>query len=129
MGEPAIVMGDKITGQCPNHLIPNPATGAPQPTPGPLPFSSPLLQELVQTVLIDGKPAAVVGSWGVNTPPHVGLHPSDPFMAPPQEIGRVTGGSTTVMFGGKPAAHAPSTCTCCVVPGQLVPTVTDVLIG
>jgi uncharacterized Zn-binding protein involved in type VI secretion len=129
MGEPAIVMGDKITGQCPNHLIPNPASGAPQPTPSPLPFSSPLLENLVQTVLIHGKPAAVMGSWGVNTPPHVGLHPADPYMAPPMEIGRVVNGSATVMFGGQPAANKVSPCTCCVVPGQLVNTVTDVLIG
>ena len=129
MGAPAIVMADKVTGQCPNHLMPNPASGAPQPTPGPLPFSSPLTLGLIQTVLIHGKPAAVVGSNGMNTPPHVGLHPSDPYLAPPQQIGRITQGSTTVMFGGQPAANAQSLCTCCVVPGQLVPTVTDVLIG
>jgi len=128
MGAPAIVMGDKVTGQCPNHLMPNPATGAPQPAP-PLPFSSPLLIDLVQTVLIDGKPAAVVGSNGMNTPPHVALHPSDPYLAPPQQIGRITQGSTTVLFGGQNAANAQSLCTCCVVHGTLVPTVTDVLIG
>ena len=28
MGEPAAVMGDRITGQCHIHLIPNPPTGA-----------------------------------------------------------------------------------------------------
>jgi uncharacterized Zn-binding protein involved in type VI secretion len=128
MGAPAIVMGDKVTGQCPNHLIPNPASGAPQPAP-PMPFSSPLTVDLVQTVLIDGKAAAVVGSNGFNTPPHVGLHPGDPYLGPPQQIGRVTGGSATVLFGGKPAANAQSLCTCCVMPGKLVPTVTDVLIG
>jgi uncharacterized Zn-binding protein involved in type VI secretion len=128
MGAPAIVMGDKITGQCPNHMIPNPATGAPQPSP-PLPFSAPLLQGLVATVLIGGKAAAVATSSGMNTPPHVGLHPSDPFMAPPSEIGQVVSGSGTVMIGGKPAATAQSQCTCCTVPGTLVPTVTSVLIG
>ncbi len=66
-------MGDKITGQCPNHLMPNPATGAPQPSP-PLPFSAPLTMGTVATVLIGGKPAAVAGSSGLNVPPHVGLH-------------------------------------------------------
>jgi uncharacterized Zn-binding protein involved in type VI secretion len=121
-------MGDKITGQCPNHFIPNPATGAPQPAP-PMPFSSPLLQGLVSSVLIGGKAAAVMGSSGYNTPPHVGLHPSDPFMVPTQEVGRVTSGSATVMIGGQPAANAQSMCTCCTVPGSLVPTVTTVLIG
>jgi uncharacterized Zn-binding protein involved in type VI secretion len=128
MGAPAIVMGDKITGQCPNHMIPNPATGAPQPSP-PLPFSAPLLQGLVATVLIGGKAAAVAGSSGMNTPPHIGLHPSDPFMAPPSEMGQVVSGSGTVMIGGQPAATAQSQCTCCAVPGTLVPTVTSVLIG
>jgi uncharacterized Zn-binding protein involved in type VI secretion len=128
MGAPAIVMGDKITGQCPNHLMPNPASGAPQPSP-PLPFSAPLLQGVVATVLIGGKAAAVMGSSGMNTPPHVGLHPSDPFLAPPQQMGRVTSGSATVMIGGQPAATAQSMCTCCAIPGTLVPTVTTVLIG
>jgi len=128
VGAPAIVMGDKITGQCSNHLIPNPATGAPQPSP-PLPFSAPLLQGVVSTVLIGGKAAAVAGSSGVNTPPHVGVHPSDPFLAPPAQLGQVVSGSATVLIGGRPAATANSSCTCCTVPGTLVPTVTTVLIG
>ncbi len=128
MGAPAIVAGDQVTGQCPNHLMPNPATGAPQPSP-PLPFSAPLLQGLVQTVLIGGKAAAVVGSSGMCTPPHVGLHPSDPFLAPPAQVGQVVQGSATVLIGGRPAASAQSACTCCAVPGSLVPTVTTVLIG
>ncbi len=121
-------MGDKITGQCPNHLMPNPATGAPQPSP-PLPFSAPLTMGTVATVLIGGKPAAVAGSSGLNVPPHVGLHPSDPFLAPPQQAGRVTSGSATVLIGGKPAATSQSACTCCAMPGSLVPTVTTVQIG
>jgi uncharacterized Zn-binding protein involved in type VI secretion len=127
MPAPAIVMGDKVTGICPNHLIIGPL-GAPIPSP-PLPFSAPLTMGLCATVLIGGKPAAVVGASGMNVPPHVGLHPSDPFLAPPVQMGRVTGGSPTVLFGGQPAASATSVCTCCVVPGQLVPTVTTVLIG
>jgi uncharacterized Zn-binding protein involved in type VI secretion len=128
MGSPAIVQGDRITGQCPNHLVPNPATGAPQPAP-PMPFSAPLTLGLVSTVLIGGKPAAVARSSGMCTPPHVGLHPGDPFLTPPQQVGRITSGSPTVFIGGKPAATAQSACTCCSVPGSLVPTVTSVQIG
>ncbi len=128
MGSPAIVTGDQVTGQCPNHLIPNPATGAPQPSP-PLPFAAPLTMGTVATVLFGGQAAAVVGSSGLNTPPHVGLHPSDPFLVPSMQIGRVTSGSPTVMIGGKPAATAQSACTCCTVPGTLVPSVATVLIG
>ena len=127
MSSPAIVAGDRITGQCPNHLIPGP-TGGPQPSP-PLPFAAPLTVGTVATVLICGKPAAVMGSSGINASPHVGLHPSDPFLAPSVQVGRVTSGSRTVMVGGQPAATAQSACTCCVAPGTLVPSVATVLIG
>jgi|ERR1700683_4894656 uncharacterized Zn-binding protein involved in type VI secretion len=128
MGTPAIVMGDQITGQCPIHIIPNPATGIPQPSP-PLPFSAPITVGVVATVLIEGKPAAVAGNTGLNTPPHVGLFPADPFMVPVAQIGTIVTGSLTVLIGGQPAATASSTCTCCATPGTLAPTVTSVLIG
>jgi uncharacterized Zn-binding protein involved in type VI secretion len=127
MGAPAIVMGDRITGLCPNHVIPGPL-GAPMPSP-PLPFSAPLTIGLVGTVLIGGKPAAVMGASGFNAPPHVGLHPADPFLAPPMQKGQIVSGSPTVLIGGQPAATVQSTCTCCAVPGTLVPSVMTVLIG
>lgn len=128
MGAPAIVMGDKIMGVCPNHLIPNPASGAPQPGP-PFPFSAPITTGTVATVTIGGKAAAVMGSSGMNNPPHVGLHPSDPYMAPPTQMGRIVAGSATVTIGGQPAATAQSSATCCVSSGNLVPSVMTVLIG
>lgn len=129
MGEPAAVMGDKVTGTCAIHLVPNPATGAPQPGP-PLPFSAPLTLGLAPTVLIGGKPAAVAGSSGYNTPPHVGLHPSDPFMVPTTQVATVVTGSATVLFENKPAAKTGSPCTICGgVPGTLTGTAADVLIG
>ena len=46
---------------------------------------------------------------GLNTPPHVGLHPADPFLAPPTQQAMVTQGSTSVLFGGMPAARIGST--------------------
>ena len=128
MGTPAICMNDRITGMCPIHQIPNPASGVPQPAP-PMPFSAPLLQGLETTVLIGGQPAAVLGSSGMNTPPHVGLHASDPFMAPPMQQGRVVSGSPTVLIGGKPAANVSANATCCATPGTLVPSVATVLVG
>jgi uncharacterized Zn-binding protein involved in type VI secretion len=128
MGTPAIVMGDRITGTCAIHQIPNPASGVPQPGP-PMPFSAPITIGTVATVLIGGKPAAVMGCSGMNTPPHVGLHVSDPYFAPPMQIGRIVSGSPTVLIGGQPAATQSSSATCCVTPGTLVPTVTTVLIG
>jgi uncharacterized Zn-binding protein involved in type VI secretion len=128
MGTPAAVMGDRINAVCAIHLLPGPL-GAPMPSP-PLPFSAPLLQGLATKVLIAGKPAAVAGSSGFNTPPHVGLHPSDPFMVPPQQRGTVVMGSTTVLIEGKPAARTGSPCTVCAgLPGQLAGTAATVLIG
>jgi len=126
MGSPAIVMNDQIIGVCSVHFIPSGISPIPAP---PLPFSAPLLQGLEATVLIAGKPAAVVGSSGPNTPPHVGLDPSDPFMAPPLQVGRVVSGSATVFFGGKPAASVAASVTCCVTPGSLVPSQSTVLVG
>lgn len=129
MGTPAAVMGDKIVGQCLTHQIPNPASGVPQPAP-PMPFQAPLLQGLATKVLIANKPAAVMGSSGFNTPPHVGLHASDPFMAPPTQMGRVMQGSPSVLIEGKPAARQASQVVMCAnVPGQLVATGTTVLIA
>src|SRR5829696_8909462 len=112
MGTAAAVMGDKITATCSGHQIPNAATGAPQPGP-PMPFSAPLIQGLATTVMIGGKFAAVAGSSGMSTPPHVGLHASDPFMSPTNQKGTVTVGSGTVYFDGKPAAKTGSACTVC----------------
>lgn len=122
-----IVMGDQIQGTCPGHLMPNPATGAPQPA-GPLPFSAPLMTGLATTVTIGGQPAAVVGATGYNTPPHVGLHPSDPFLVPTLQVGTIVAGSVTVFIEGKPAATQAGQATCCATPGTLVPSIANVTI-
>jgi uncharacterized Zn-binding protein involved in type VI secretion len=127
VGAPAIVAGDQVTGICPNHLIIGPL-GVPVPAPS-LPFAAPLTMGLSTNVLIGGKPAATVGASGYNTPPHVGLHPSDPFLVPITEIGQVVSGSATVMISGQPAATAQSTATCCIAPGTIPPSVATVLIG
>jgi uncharacterized Zn-binding protein involved in type VI secretion len=123
MSAPAIVQGDRVTGICPNHTV-----GGPPVPAGPQPFSAPLTLGLAPTVLIGGKPAAVVGSSGYNTPPHTAPL-SDPFVAPMLQVGRVLSGSPTVLIGGKPAATAQSSCTCCATPGQLAPTVATVVIA
>lgn len=129
MGTPAAVMGDKVVGMCAIHLIPNPASGLPQPGP-PMPFSAPLTLSLATKVLIAGKPAAVMGSQGFNTPPHVGLHPADPFMVPTMQIGRVVMGSMTVLIEGKGAAKTGCpVAMCAMVPGQLVGSAATVLVG
>ena len=129
MAQP-LVMGDKIQGQCAIHQVPNPATGAPQPSPAPLPFSAPLLSGLEPTVTIGGKPVAVMGSSGYNVPPHVGLHPADPYMVPTLQEGKVLTGSPTVTAGGKAIATSSSQVSMCAqVPGQVVATVGDVTVA
>jgi uncharacterized Zn-binding protein involved in type VI secretion len=129
MGTAAAVQGDRIMATCAGHQVPNPSSGAPQPGP-PFPFSAPLLLGLEATVLIDGKPAAVVGSNGVNTPPHVGLHVSDPHAVPLAQKGTVTQGSPTVLVGGKPAARTGSAGTVCLgAPGTVTGTAVKVLIA
>lgn len=125
MGAPAIVLGDRVTGICPNHLIPS-ASGT-QPA-GPVPFSAPLTQNLSTKVLIGGKAAAVLGSSGVNTPPHPGIVDT-PYATPTSQVGRVASGSKSVLVEGKPAATLQSTATCCVAPGKVGPGVPTVLIG
>lgn len=128
MSIPAIVMGDAVTGACPIHQIPNPATGIPQPAP-PMPFNAPLTMNLVPNVLIAGKPAAVVGSFGYNTSVHVGLHATDPFLVPTTQMGRILGGSVTVLFGGKPAAKPTPPPMMCATPGTIVGSGATVLVG
>jgi uncharacterized Zn-binding protein involved in type VI secretion len=128
MGTPAAVAGDQITGICVGHQIIGPL-GNPLPAP-PMPFSAPLTTGLSTSVLIGGKPAALVGSSGMSVPPHVGLHASDPFMAPPMQQGNVVSGSPTVLVEGKPLATMSSSCTMCMGPAvSLVATGATVLVG
>ena len=125
----AAVVNDKIQANCAIHMIPNPASGAPQPSP-PMPFSAPVTMGTCATVTIGGKPTVVVGSQGLCTPPHAGLHPSDPYMAPPSQLGAVQKGSATVTFGGQAAARTGDPCTACGMPGAtLTGSASNVTIG
>ena len=103
MAQP-LVMGDKVQGNCSIHQIPNPASGRAPARPGPCPSRPRSSMGLEQTVTIGGKAVAVMGSSGYNTPPHVGLHPSDPNMVPTTQEGKVLSGSPTVTAGGKAIA-------------------------
>lgn len=125
MSQPAIVQGDSIKGICSNHLVPS-ASGT-QPA-GPLPFDAPLIKGLANKVLIGGKPAAVIGSSGLNVQVHAGIV-DGPFASPTSQEGRITGGSATVLFEGKPAAKGTPPPTMCVTPGTIVGSAATVLIG
>jgi uncharacterized Zn-binding protein involved in type VI secretion len=105
MGQPAARQGDMVTG-VDIHIVAVPAPPAPPiPTPLPHPFSGPLLQVLSTNVLIDGLPAATVGSIAMNQPPHLPTPPGVAFIAPPRNQGLVQIGSTTVFISGQPAAR------------------------
>jgi len=81
-------------------------------------------------VTIGGKAVAVIGSSGYNTPPHVGLHPSDPSVVPTMQEGKVLSGSATVTAGGKAIATTDSQVSMCAqMPGKPLATVTGVTVG
>lgn len=125
MGTPAAVQGDQIVGVCAIHLMPSASGTMPA---GPQPFGAPLQQGLATSVLVCGKPAAVQGSSGYNTPPHLGL--ADAFASPTTQEGRVLMGSATVLFENKSAAKTGATVAMCAgVPGQIVGSAATVLIG
>jgi uncharacterized Zn-binding protein involved in type VI secretion len=125
VGAPAIVEGNRITGTCPNHLVPSGSGTAPA---GPLAFSAPIRDGVVTSVLIGGHAAAVMGASGTNTPAHPGIVDS-PYAAASAQVGRITSGSSTVLIGGRAAATLASSATCCVAPGTPGPGVPTVLIG
>lgn len=103
MGKPAAKLGDKVVGND-IHIVMMPSPGGPIPTPTPMPFSGTIANGCSMDVLIEGKPAAVVGSTAVNLPPH--LPTGGPFQNPPTNMGTILIGSPTVLINGKPAARA-----------------------
>ncbi|MEV0325501.1 PAAR domain-containing protein [Micromonospora echinospora] len=110
MGVPAAKLGDKVVGTD-THIIMVPSPGGPVPTPTPMPFAGTITTGCSTDVLIEGKPAAVVGSGAVNSPPHVPT--GGPFQVPPTNQGTVLAGSPTVLINGKPAArHGDKVNTC-----------------
>lgn len=102
MGQPAAKLGDKVFGTD-THVVLVPTSGGSVPTPTPFPFKGTITGGCSQNVLIGGKPAAVVGSWAVNMPPHVPKKGT--FQQPPTNRGTVMRGSATVSINGKPAAR------------------------
>jgi uncharacterized Zn-binding protein involved in type VI secretion len=126
MGQPAARQGDAVNG-IDVHIIVNPS-GVPVPTP--LPFTGQLTDDLSRDVMINGLPAATVGSGAVNSPPHIPA--GGTFTVPPMNRGTVTTGSATVLINGRPAARAgDSVMTCQDVPGPpaTITSTSTVLIG
>src|SRR6185437_3671157 len=121
------LLGDQITGVCPLHQLIGPL-GVPVPTPG-LPFMAPLMTGCSVKTTFNSKPVVLVGATGFNTPPHVGLHATDPFMLPNLQMGTVAASPSTVLVEGVPVAVSGASCTMCAgAPGVLVGS-SDVLCG
>ena len=95
-------LGDVVTGTD-THIVLVPSPGGPVPTPMPLPFVGTITGGCSTDVLIDGAPAAVVGSTATNNPPHV--PPGGSFQVPPTNQGTVLLGSSSVLINNKPAAR------------------------
>jgi len=112
MGADAVVTGTKIEGTCTLHMIPSGSGTAPK---GPAAFSAPISQKTIASVLIGGKPAAVVDSFGFNTKidTHAGIVDAPYASGPPAQKGTIRSGSPTVLFKGQAAATSASLATCC----------------
>src|SRR4051812_32716671 len=103
MPQPVARQGDPVMGTD-IHVVLVPSPGGPVPTPTPLPFAGSITSGTVADVLIDGMPAAVMGSPAQASPPHL-PPPGTSFANPPTSSGRVLVGSATVLAGGKALAR------------------------
>jgi uncharacterized Zn-binding protein involved in type VI secretion len=129
MAQPAAKQGDRIVGTD-MHLIQPPSPGPPAPVPHP--FSGIIDGNLSSTVLIEGRPAATMGSTATNLPPHIPQ--GGTFVRPPTNRGTIQMGSPTVLIDGKPAARNGDTAMTCNDPvdapmGTVVSTTATVLMG
>ncbi len=118
MGLPAAKLGDKVVG-VDTHIVMVPTAGGPVPTPLPHPFNGTIDSGLCQNVMIEGKPAATIGSRASNLPPHFPTPPGTSFSKPPSNMATITMGSATVLLGGKGAARMGDTTSTCNDPVDL----------
>ncbi len=136
MGTPAATMGDPTQGQC-THTYASTTPSPAGPVPSPVTMSLPFVGKIVATtatVLIGGKPAAVVGDTVINQaihPPVGGAPTPGPAAPPPTNQGTIIDGSPTVLIGGKPAARTGSKFQGCTMagPGQVIGSAGTVLIA
>ncbi|HUF39606.1 MAG TPA: PAAR domain-containing protein [Anaerolineales bacterium] len=115
MAQPAAKQGDQITA-VDMHIVLVPSPGGPVPTPLPHPFNGIIDGGLSADVMVEGRPAATVGSTATNTPPHLPTPPGTVFQLPPTNRGTITIGSATVFINGKPAARAGDQAQTCADP-------------
>ena len=133
MGQPAARSGDQVVATD-THIVMVPSASGAVPTPLPHPFSGSLTSGLSSDVMIDGLPAAIVGSIAQNSPPHIPTAPGTAFQIPPTNQGTVMMGSSAVLINGQPAARLGDTVQTCNDPaplpvGQIVKGSGTVMIG
>jgi len=115
------------------HVVMVPSPGGPVPTPTPMPFKGKLSDALCETVLVEDKAAAVVGSKAKNEPAHVPVGgPS--FQKPPTDEGTIQMGSNTVIIEDKGAVRMGDTAITCNDPadkpgGKVITTGATVMAG
>jgi len=129
VGKPAAKQGDQVVATD-IHIVMIPSPGGPVPTPLPHPFVGTISTGTSTNVLINGSPAATVGSKATCVP-HIPQ--GGPFQKPPSMSGTIITGSATVLINGKPAARATDTAMTCNDPVDLpngkVVAACNVLIG
>jgi uncharacterized Zn-binding protein involved in type VI secretion len=111
MGQPAAKQGDQVVG-VDTHIVMVPGS-PPVPTPLPHPYSGQLNSGLASSVMIEGKPAAVIGSTSQHTGGHIPTPPGTSFQKPPSNAGTVQTGSSTVLVEGKGLARNGDTVQTC----------------
>ncbi|NBH06066.1 PAAR domain-containing protein [Amycolatopsis sp. SID8362] len=113
---PAAKLGDRVVA-VDTHIILVPSPAGPTPVPTPLPFDGAISVDCSPDVLVNGRPAAVVGSVAINEPPH--LPPDGTFSEPPTNEASIVTGSPTVFINGVPAARAGDVAETCNDPVPL----------
>lgn len=127
MPQPAAKQGDRVVATD-LHLF-QPDSSAP-PVLVPYPFDGTIVSDCAPNVLIEGRPAAIVGSTAINRP-HVAI--GGHFVVPPRNQGTIVQGSPTVLIGARPAARTGDPALTCNDPADLpigrVVATSTVLIG
>ena len=116
MGMPAAKLGDQIVA-LDTHIVLIDTPAGPVPTPEELPFAGEIDEGVSEDVLIDGMPAATLGSTATNEPPHIPI--GGEFVDPPTDLGTIILGSATVLINDKPAARMGDTAETCNDPVPL----------
>lgn len=114
MPGPAAKQGDMITATD-MHMIQPP--GPTSPVLVPHPFTGVIDGGCVSSVMIEGRPVAVVGSTATNIPPHIPI--GGTFVKPPTNKATILKGSMTVLVGGMGIARAGDPAMTCNDPVDL----------